>query len=195
MKYIDLTMGLSDRMEVWPGDAEVSIRVHTTVREHGHRTMRLVMGTHNGTHIDSPAHLIEGAKSLDQFSIERFFTRAYVVDGGRRGKITAGAVRDLPPGCTGILFSGADTYLDEEAARLLLARGIRLFGFESASCDDLASHGLPVHHILMESDALIIERLVNLDALVGREVDLVALPLLVEESDGCPARVVAMIDD
>lgn len=195
MKYIDLTLGLADHMDVWPGDPEVSLVVHTTVAEHGHRTMRLSMGTHNGTHIDSPAHLIEGGRSLDQIEVGRFFARTYVLDTEGCMIVTADMVEDLRPGCTGILFSGRESYLSEEAAHLLIARGVRLFGFSSPSCDAMTSRTLPVHHILLEHDALIIERLVHLEELVGRTVDLVALPLLVDGSDGCPARVVAIIDD
>lgn len=195
MKYIDLTMGLYDGMEVWSGDPQVSLAVHTTIAQHGHRTMHISMGTHNGTHIDSPAHLIEGGKSLDQYAAERFFARSYVLDTARCAVVTAAMVRDLPISCTGILFSGEETVLDEEAARWLVSQGFRLFGFAAASCDDMTSGGLPVHHILLGHDALIIERLVNLEPLAGKIVDLVALPLLVEGSDGAPARVVAMIDD
>ncbi len=195
MKYVDLTMGLSDHMEVWSGDPEVLLSVHTTIEEHGHRTMSIAMGTHNGTHIDSPAHLIRGGKSLDQYEVGRFFARSYVLDTAGRTIVTSEMVSDLPAGCTGILFSGKDSYLDEAAARRLLGQGFRLFGFASASCDVMTSGTLPVHHILLEGDALIIERLVNLEPLAGSIVSLVALPLLVDGSDGCPARVVAVIDD
>lgn len=195
MRYVDLTMGLSDHMEVWSGDPEVSLSVHTTIEEHGCRTMRIAMGTHNGTHIDSPAHLIPGGKSLDQVAVERFFARSYVLDTAGCALVTSKMVSDLPPGCTGILFCGADSYLDEGAARLLLDQGYRLFGFEAASCDEMGSSTLPVHHILLEGDALIIECLVNLEPLSGRIVELVALPLLVDGSDGAPSRVVALLDD
>ena len=124
MRYVDLTMGLSDHMEVWSGDPEVSLSVHTTIEEHGCRTMRIAMGTHNGTHIDSPAHLIPGGKSLDQVAVERFFARSYVLDTAGCALITREMVSDLPPGCTGILFCGADSYLDEGRLACSWIRGI-----------------------------------------------------------------------
>lgn len=195
MTYIDLTMTLSERIAVWPGDVPPSIGLHTTVAEHGYRTMRLTLGSHNGTHIDSPAHLIEGAKSLDQYDVSRFFARCHVLDEAGDGAVTDDRVSEIPDGCDGLLCVGERSYLTADAARLLLDRGIRLFGFAGGSCDESGSTTFPVHRLLMERDALIIENLVNLSVLAGRVVDLVALPLLIEGSDGSPARVVAMIDD
>jgi len=80
--------------------------------------------------------------------------------------------------------------LTEEATTLLLERGVRLFGFDSSSCDSMTSESLPIHHLIFSSDGLILENLNNLGRVVGRTVSLVALPLLLNDSDGAPTRVV-----
>lgn len=194
--YIDLTMMLNEETAVWPGDVSPSVEVHTSVGEHGYQTMRLTLGSHSGTHIDAPAHLIDGAKSVDQYDISRFFARCYVLGPEREGgAVTTALVACLPTGCDGILFAGQGTFLSLDAARFLVDRGVRLYGFASGSCDEPTSTDFLVHRLLMGHDALIIENLANLDPLVGRVVDLVALPLLVEGSDGAPARVIAQISD
>ena len=41
---------------------------------------KIPLYSHTGTHVDAPAHLIKGAKTLDQLSIEHFYGKAYVLD-------------------------------------------------------------------------------------------------------------------
>ena len=195
MTYIDLTMKLTEQIPVWSGDVVPSFTLHSTIGGEGCQTMRLLLGSHSGTHIDSPAHLIEGGKSLDHYDVSRFFARCAVLapDGG--GPLPASMAAAVPSGCDGILLAGTTTSLEIDAARLLLDRGVRLFGFAGDSCDEPESTTFPVHRLLMGCDALIIENLANLDSLVGRVVDLVALPLFIEGSDGAPARVIARLSD
>ena len=195
MTYIDLTMKLTEQIPVWSGDVVPSFTLHSTIEGEGCQTMRLLLGSHSGTHIDSPAHLIEGGKSLDHYDVSRFFARCAVLapDGG--GPLPASMAAVVPSGCDGILLAGTTTSLEIDAARLLLDRGVRLFGFAGDSCDEPESTTFPVHRLLMGCDALIIENLANLDSLVGRVVDLVALPLFIEGSDGAPARVIARLSD
>lgn len=195
MTYIDLTMKLTEQIPVWSGDVVPSFAIHTTIEKEGYQTTRLVLGSHSGTHIDSPAHLIEGGKSLDQYSASRFFARCAVLAPEGGGPLPASMVEEVPPGCDGILCAGESACLELDAARRLISRGVRLFGFAGGSCDEIESTTFPVHRLLMGCDALIIENLANLDPLVGRVVDLVALPLFVEGSDGAPARVIARLSN
>ncbi len=195
MRYYDLTAALPSEAVVWHGDVVPSARVHNTIDEDGYQTMALVLGTHSGTHIDSPAHLIKGGKSLDRYTLDRFFERCYVLDTTAIDAIEVQHLPSLSADVNGILFSGPTSHLSEQAARHLIGCGVRLFGFSSPSCDAVESRTLPVHRLLFENDALIIEGLARVQQLVGRTVQLVALPLLIDNSDGSPARIIAVIDD
>ena len=54
-------------------------------------------------------------------------------------------------------------------------------------------HDFPVHRLLLGQNIPLIENLINLDQLVGREFELWALPIKLKGGDGAAARAVARI--
>jgi kynurenine formamidase len=191
--YIDLTAVLHDGQQGHWGDPGVQITAHTQFAEDGYRLSALALGSHSGTHIDSPAHILEGGNTLDQIQIDRFFATAFVLDCRGCSAVDVPLLENIPHSCDGLLICGTECYLTIAAAEQLVERGIRLVGFESLSCDRLDSPDLPVHRILLASEILIIEHVVNLETIIGSTVALYALPLLFAHSDGAPARVVARV--
>ncbi len=202
--YVELSHTITDGDRPYPGDPPTVVRVWSTLEKEHFRLKCVSFGTHSSTHMDSPAHLLEEGKSLDCFDPFSFFHQAFVLDCTGLACIGAEQVRMVPPGIGAVLFStgwqqkwNTDLYwedpplLTQESAHLLLERGVRMFGFDSSSCDALASEDLPIHHLIFSYEGLILENLCNLDKVVGRTVSLVALPLLLADSDGSPARVVA----
>ena len=72
MRFVDLSHPISNEMATYPSDPDVAI-----VREkeiHSDRTLlhRFTMGTHTGTHLDAPAHIIPGGKTLDDLPLSTF---------------------------------------------------------------------------------------------------------------------------
>lgn len=67
-------------MLVYPDTAPPTFRVTNTVDRDGYNEHLISMLSHTGTHIDSPRHMLEGGKSLDQFPIDQFTGRAMVID-------------------------------------------------------------------------------------------------------------------
>ena len=191
MKIVDLTKALVADMRVWPGDPAVTVKVHRSIKEQGYCVTAVSFGSHSATHIDGPAHLIEGGKRIDEYPPERFFARCYVVAKGRQPAVEVADVENFPQECNGVLFAGDDTYLSLVAAKALLDRGVYLFGFSSLSCDPMDSTTFDVHHLLLGQEATLIENLASLDALAGKIVEVVALPILVAGADSAPARVIA----
>lgn len=202
--YVDLTRMLENAPPVFPGDPDISIETVATMEQDHYRVKRLQLGTHSGTHIDSPNHILEQGRTLDAYPVESFSAKAYVLDCRGSESIGRELVEKVPSGVTCVLFStgweflwGTAAYRDDpplcskEAILYLQEHGVVLFGFDCASCDNMESLDLPIHRQILESEGLIMENLCNLQSLAGRCVDLVALPLLVRESDGCPARVIA----
>lgn len=65
----DLTRPVRDGMDVFTEGAytDVPVRISgwSTVDGQGYATQRLVLGTQSGTHIDAPAHFVDGAATLD----------------------------------------------------------------------------------------------------------------------------------
>jgi kynurenine formamidase len=62
---VDLTTKFSSTTPVFPGDTPLTITPSELVARDGCTTHTISLGTHVGTHIDAPAHVIAGAKTLD----------------------------------------------------------------------------------------------------------------------------------
>jgi kynurenine formamidase len=86
--------------------------------------------------------------------------------------------------------------VSEDAARWLVARGVKMLGLDTLTPDlptsmRPANFTFPIHHILLENNVLIIENLAHLEQLAGRRVKVYAFPLAIRGSDAGHARVVA----
>src|SRR6516164_8958531 len=79
----DVTVPISNAMPVWPGDPPVLLTSKSHVSRDKSHTVRLTsieMGSHTGTHMDAPFHMIEGGKRLSDFTIDVFAGPATVVE-------------------------------------------------------------------------------------------------------------------
>ncbi len=202
--FVDLSHAISDGDRPYPGDPPTLVSQWATLDKEHFRLKCVSFGSHSSTHMDSPSHLIDGGASLDSIHLSSFFHKAFAIDCKALPCIGKEQVKVIPSDATAVLFStgwderwNSERYfedpplLTEEATLFLLERGVRMFGFDSSSCDELASERLPIHHLIFSYDALILENLCNLDRVIGRTVSLVALPMLLDDSDGAPSRVVA----
>lgn len=67
--------------------------------------------------------------------------------------------------------------------------GVKLVGVDTPSVDSISSKDLAGHHALYKQDIYILEN-VMLDQVEEGDYELIALPLALEEGDGCPVRAV-----
>ncbi|WP_320130321.1 cyclase family protein [uncultured Sphaerochaeta sp.] len=205
---LDLSHVLENSKASYPGDPDIVLETVATVEQEGYRVKKIQLGSHSGTHLDSPGHMFSSGKTLDEFSMTTFFAKGFVLDCKGVSVIDKELVKDIPTEITCVLFStGWEAYwnteryqagfplLNIEAVDFLLERGITLFGFDCMSCDDEKEEDFPIHRKILSKDCLVLENLCNLRTLVGKCIDLTALPLSVKDSDGCPARVVASFRD
>ena len=79
-RLVDLTMEVSARTPVYPGDAAPQFGVEESVRGSGWNVRSLVMTSHLGTHVDAPYHMFDDGKTLDDFPLETFSEPLAVVD-------------------------------------------------------------------------------------------------------------------
>lgn len=203
MTFVDLTHKISDGMPVFPGDPAVRIEPAASFDVAGNLGHALSIGTHTGTHIDAPAHILHGGKTLDRFPTDKLIGRGKYLrvsgpeidlDAVKSSGVEAGDILIIDTG-TAARFGQPDYYsvypvLTEDAARYLAATGIRMVGADVCSFDK--DKAFPVHKILLENDVLIIENLTQLQDLAAVEFKIYALPLRLD-LDGAPARVIAEI--
>ena len=201
--YIDLSYNFTHGMAVYPGDPSPEISQTSTVAKDGIAHFELKTGMHAGTHIDAPSHMLMGGKLLSEYPPEKFFGRGVCLDA--RGKKSAGdellAGQNIEKGdivfvCFGWSSEfGQDEYylnypeISESLAKRLAELGVSISGSDTPSPERAPYQA---HKILLKSDVLIIENLVNLEQLIGKNFDVIALPPKFQ-TEAAPCRVVAKV--
>lgn len=197
--YVDLSVPVNEQTPVYPGDPATNIETAGVLANDGYCDHYISLGTHVGTHIDAPMHMLEGGKSLDQFPIEQFVGNGKLVEVKSTdfGAVKAADIQedDIVLFRTGM----SDKYHDpvyfedypamsEEVAQHLVEAKVKMVGVDTCSVDN--QDGFPIHKILLAGNVLIIENLTNLSQLTGKDFKVYALPLNLQV-DGSPARVIA----
>ncbi len=199
--FIDLTMEVSERTPVWPGDPKAEIKTVATLDKDGWNERRVAFNTHFSTHIDAPFHMRNDGKKLDEFAIESFIGHAKIIDVRGVSEIKAEHVGEVT-GASIVLFWTDHTkkafepsffennpVISEEAAQALVDQGVKIVGIDSYTPDN---EPFPAHKTLFANNIRIVENLVNLDQ-VYPECKLIIAPLNLTQADGAPCRVIAEV--
>ena len=201
-EIIDLSLPITDGMATWPGDVEVRLWRHRTLAEGFSNIGGIRLGTHAGTHLDAPFHWFEDGAKIEEVPLARLIGPARVIDlrgGGQTigatdleaaaGAVASGERLLLLTGWRGSVADEEYPRLSREAAEWLVAREPALVGVDTPSVDGPTSR--EAHDVLLGAGIALLESLANLERLVGRRFELVALPLAVVGLDGAPVRAVA----
>jgi arylformamidase len=197
IKYIDVSLPLTDRLSAWPGDpAFLQEPVRSLEAGDAYAVSRLTLGTHTGTHVDAPAHLLADGRGVDSLSLEILVGRARLVDVGGHARVERDHLEqlDLSDHLRLLLKTrvsgGAEAVgLAPAAAAYLVQIGIKLVGIDGPSIDPEDSADLPAHRALLAAGVVIVEGLDFAEAEPG-DYELICLPLRIPGADGAPARAV-----
>ena len=221
-ELIDLTLTLGgDRVSLVPGLVGVKLSPIQSHASHARSNQKLCLATHIGTHVDAPYHFVDGAATIENMPLEKYMGPAILLDLRRAAKgqspllvselEEAGAspesVKDkivvLFTGWAeaesgGARFYGYGPYLSTEGAGFLAECGANAvavdFPIDKHPETPLSTiKDFPVHRLLLGQNIPLIENLINLDKLVGKEFELWALPLKLQGGDGAATRAVARI--
>ncbi len=203
MPIYDLTLPLSPELAVWPGDAPVEIDRSAGLPA----VSRLAFGSHSGTHVDPPAHFLEGGMTVDRLPLELLVGPAWLAQVDEGGTVTAAALEAaaIPPGIERLLlrtrnsdrppakhgFDPDFSALAPDAADWLNRRGVRLVGIDAPSIEPYDSPAHAVHNTLLGAGVIIVEGLLLAGVPAGAYT-LICLPLRIEHGDGAPARVLLL---
>ncbi len=203
MKLIDLSVSLNEKTPIYPGDPKTEIKQGGILAKDGYEDHYVCVGTHVGTHIDAPAHMVAGGKTLDQVPLEQFFGKGIYIQVQKSFDLEAIKKIPIAKGNIVLFHTGmSDAYhesayyekyppLSEEIAHYLMSKKIKMVGVDMCSVD---YPPFPVHRILLGAGVLIIENLTNLSSLAGKEFVVHAFPVKLQ-LDGAPVRVVAEIQN
>lgn len=204
----DLTHRLAPGLSVFPGDPEVVVGPHPT--KPPWRVSALSLGSHSGTHVDAPRHVLADGRGIGSFALDRFVRPGILLDGGARGDNEPIEVDVLEPhraairpGSVVVLRTGWDRhwgdpryerhpFVGADLAAALVALRIGLVGIDALSVDSTPDGASATHERLLGADVLIVENLRGLSALVaGRSYVFSFAPLAVGDLDGAPVRALA----
>jgi arylformamidase len=207
MPIYDISLPLCDEIPTYPGDPGIEIRDWFSLAQGDSANVSVLrFGAHTGTHVDAPAHFIEGAAHVESLSLDVLIGEACVVGVPEdRISIDEGFVNDhCPPRTQRVLFKTRNsafsngkhfredyTYLELGAAKQLVKLGIKLVGIDYLSIEKFGQEGHPTHLALLSSGVVILEGLNLKDVLPGI-YELICLPLRIRsgKGDGAPARAV-----
>ena len=203
MKVIDISRTIQADMEMYPGDAGPQITKVSGLDEgDSYNTSRITLGTHTGTHVDPPLHLIRDGAGIDRLPMNTLVGNARVLDlssinrpieAGDIGPLEAGEIILLKgdlgdSGSSGDPGTSGGAYLTAVCARYLVDIGIKTIGTDAISIGALDEE-YEVHHTLLDARIVVIEGLEMPDVEAG-DYFLVCLPLKIANGDGGPARAV-----
>ena len=204
MKFVDLSHPISNTMSTYPSDPDISIIREKDIDTDNTLLHSFKMGTHTGTHLDVPAHVTPGGKTIDNYTLNSFTGTAVKVD--KDSYYNLGQVVDEIDGVvydSGWYrhFNNPDKYygpyrpvIPETLINVLLKMKIIFFGCDLPSVDVSGVQEKPVHHALLGADIIIYESLTNLDKLpIGQPFQFYGFPLPFEKLDGSPVRAVAFV--
>ena len=203
--YYDISVPLVNGGVVYPGNPEIRIAPQQEIAKGGSSNVSsLAFGSHTGTHVDAPRHMIESAMSVDELALDVLMGPAMLVAVGddvmavgeeqlRRHELkghtrvliktrNSGFIRDRE-------FKRDYTYLAPDGAAYLASLGVRLVGIDYLSIEQFHSGHHRTHHTLLERGIVIVEGL-DLSATPMGPYELRVLPLRLAGLDGAPARAV-----
>lgn len=201
-KLIDLSLLLSNDTPVFPGDPKIAITQEFTVQKDGFSLHNYNFSGHCSTHIDAPAHFIEGGKRLSEIELEHYSGEGIVIPALNSDMIDIDILNNIKVSKNQIILfhTGWDKkitsqdyfsnhpVLSEKLTEKLVYLKVKMVGVDCPSPD---REPYPIHKILLAHDILILENLCNLNKL-PEKFKIYAFPLKVK-TDGIPVRVVAEI--
>lgn len=202
MKIIDISQRITPDMLVYPGDPRVQIRAVSSFKKgDGCEVSELTLGSHCGTHIDAPSHMIVGGASLDQLPLERFcgtcrvitlpaavISEKMLIDADiREGERIL--LRTDPQGKYTSKGRFNPSVLSLRAAQYLAGKKLALLGIDAPTVENVELCDGEVHRALLSAGVILLEGLCLEDAPSG-EYLLSAFPLSLVGENGSPCRAV-----
>ncbi|MDL2237532.1 cyclase family protein [Christensenellaceae bacterium OttesenSCG-928-K19] len=175
IKIIDITLELNDQVKIYEGDPQVLLEQFYSVESNGYAITKISMGSHSGTHIDAPSHVVAGGRTVNQIPLSSLVGQCVVVPADNL---------KIPAGIKMVLIKGTDAKearINEKQATKLVDAGVCLVG-----TDALSIGSDEVHDVLLSEGCPVLESLDLKKAEPGIYM-LCALPLKIK-ADGAPVR-------
>lgn len=203
MRYYDISLNLSTETVRWATAPPMELVERRRMsRGDANNSSAVSMSVHSGTHVDAPFHFVPDGAGIDSLPLETFIGPALVHAVDAERYITAEHVSAIALGGeTRVLFKTRNSQLlkkpaydpdfvafSVEAARALVARGVRLVGLDYLSVAH-ADEQVPVHRAFLDHGVVLLEGVDLSDVAPGR-YELICFPIKLHGADGAPCRAV-----
>lgn len=202
MRIFDVSLPIEPGMPVYPKNPETKFEKIDT----GHSTIsKLTLGTHTGTHVDSPAHCFSSGSGVDELPLSVFMGPCKVLDFSEIefGQGIEANHLERKPISKGdrILFLTKNSgrgytefyedyvFLTNDGAKYLAEIEVSLVGIDCLSIKKRGLEDNSAHTKLLEKNIPIIEGL-NLSDVTAGEYTFFGFPLKLRGLDGSPLRAV-----
>ncbi len=204
-RIIDISLPLSEKTIVYPGNMPVYIETVSDLSNHSSHLSKITLGTHSGTHVDAPAHCLEGGNLLESIPLETLIGKVRVLDfthedvfiskeslenkNIKKDERIIAKTKNSEIGFE--VFRDDYVFLSGDGAEFLAEKGVALFGIDYLSVKQRGSKDNRSHTALLSKNIPIIEG-INLKDVSEGEYTLVCLPLKIVGVEGAPARAVLL---
>ena len=205
MKIINLSHKIYSGMTTYPTDPDVDITAEKTIMKNNSLLHSIKIGTHTGTHLDAPSHILKDGKSVDCFGPEQFMGIAVRVDESSYEKL-----KELKYKIDGLIydtnwytnfdnpklfFSSKRPKIPQDLVDTAVDLKLKFFGCDLPSVDASGAKHKVIHKALLKNDIIIYEALTNLNEIpLMKPFHFTGLPLLLEGLDGSPVRAIASFE-
>jgi arylformamidase len=171
--WLDISLPLKNGMVHWPEDPPLRVsRAHDMEKGDASNLTDLSLSAHTGTHIDAPLHFLKEGAGIDELPFGAVVGIARVIEIEDKHSIRREELEKHGLSCgERILFKTRNSlrcyktdafvpdyvFLEPEAARYLVSRGVRTVGIDYLSIDGYSSGGREAHGALLSANIWIIE--------------------------------------
>ena len=203
MKIIDISQEICADMTVYPGDPSFhSHQVSSFKQGNICEVSELTIGSHCGTHIDAPLHMIPGGQAVEAMPLDCFIgpcrvltlsvavvTEKMLID--HHVKAGERILLRTDPKAVYTPKNGEfnPAVLSMRAAQYLAETGVKLIGIDSPTVENMEICDGEIHRTLLGGGVAILEGLL-LEKADREEYFLSALPLSLVGENGAPCRAV-----
>lgn len=206
MKIYDISMAIRNEMIVYKNKDEKKpiLKVMQDFSKSSAYESRISMDMHTGTHIDAPLHMVENGDTIDNFDLNKAFSKCKVIDLTEvEDRITKEDIqnKNIEKGDFVLLktrnsyteeFDFNFVFLEKSGAQYLKDIGIIGVGIDSLGIERSQSEH-ETHKILLINNISILEGLRLKDIKEGKYT-LIAAPLKIFKAEAAPVRALLLSD-
>lgn len=208
-QLVDITVRLGPETPLFPGDPAPRIERLSSIASGDPLTASLLhLPAHAGTHVDLPAHFIQGGRLLGDYTAEDFVGPGWVLD---LSDVQSVVTRErlerekIPPGHHVLVktrnsallrkseFQHDTVHLDPPAVEYLLRAHPRTIGFDYYSLDPSESDSFPAHRLCAEAGLPVFVCL-DLSRVEAGPWWFCGLPPAIPDLEGAPVRAIVWRD-